>query len=42
MKKVSICIQSFGRDEDGFNEDEEDFESELNPENLNQVISKAE
>ncbi len=42
MKKVSIYIQSFGRDEDGFNDDEEDFEAELNPKNFSQVISEAE
>ena len=42
MQQITIYIQSFGRDENGFNDDEEDFEAELNPENLSQVISEAE
>jgi len=42
MRQVTIIIQSFGRDENGFNDDEEEFEAEITPENVNQVLLEAE
>ena len=40
-KSVELLIQSFDRDEDGFNENEETFEKELTAENISQVLFEA-